>query len=490
MSDQRQRVAVIGGGVSGLAAAYQLAHSDADLHVSLFEAAEKLGGVVQTEHADGYCFELGPDSMLSRQPWAIDLCRRAGIADKLINTNEANRGAHVVRRGKLLRIPDGLAVMAPERIWPFVTTPILSWGGKLRVAAEPFVRRRTDASDESLAEFARRRLGKEAFDRLVQPLASGIFMGDPERLSMEAAFPQFRQMESTHGSLVRGARDRRAKRSGAASSGGPRYSLFVAPQRGIGQMAAAIAEQLGRQCQVFCNSPVDALQRGSEGAWLLDIGGGPETRREAFRGIVIALPAYRAGALLSDVDPEAAELLDGIHYASCVVVNIAFRRSDVAHPLDSFGFVTPHVERRSLAACTFSSVKYQGRAPDDVVLLRAFLGGEKTPQALDWTDQRVLDVVQEELRELLGATGKPLTSRITRWRRSMPQYHVGHQSHVDQIDRRVEHLPRLELAGNAYHGVGIPQCVRGGQQAGDRLLAALDGAETTQPINFIGNTHA
>jgi oxygen-dependent protoporphyrinogen oxidase len=474
MNQGKQRVAIVGAGISGLAAAHRLGNLDKNLDVTVFEASEKLGGVLQTEHADGFCIEHGPDSMLSRLPLGVDLCRQIGLADELINTSESQRGVFVVFRGRLQRVPEGLAVMAPQKIWPFVTTPILSWRGKLRLAKERLIPGRRSTEDESLAAFTRRRFGRELFERLVQPLAGGIYMGDPEQLSIQAAFPQFVEMETKYGSLVKAARAGRAKGKTKSESGGPQYSLFVAPRRGLGSVVDALASQLSN-CRILHNQRVNALSRRDDG-WSIQVQDQPtgELRREEFAGAILAVPAYHVSSMMQEVDQEVSRLLGEIPFAGCVVVNLAYPREAIPHPLDSFGFVVPHVEQRPVLACTFSSVKYAGRAPDGKVLLRAFLGGACYPDVLEWPDEQLLQTVQDELRQLLKVNQPPVFSRIKRWRRAMPQYTLGHLQRVERIEQLVEQLPFFELAGNSYRGVGIPHCIGSGQQASDRLLAALE----------------
>jgi oxygen-dependent protoporphyrinogen oxidase len=485
MNQDKRRVAVIGGGISGLAAAHRLCSSDAGLQITLLEASDRLGGVLQTEQRDGFCIELGPDSMLSRLPWAVDLCRSLGMADELISTSSTNQGVYVVCRGRLERLPEGLAVMAPQRIWPMVKSPILSWPGKLRLGVERFIPPRRQAGDESLADFARRRLGREAFERLVQPLAGGIYMGDPEQLSVQATFPQFVEMESKHGSLIKAARSSAQPRSAPSSSqrnsthsqppqsGGPAYSLFVAPRRGLGSLIETLAGQLPG-CRIQLRQEVQAISRHSQG-WSLQIRDHPaeQSRQEDFAAVIVAVPAHRARVMLEPASGPLAELLGQIPYAGCIVVNLGYQREAFARPLDSFGFVVPHVERRRVLACTFSSVKYPGRADDRHVLLRAFLGGACFPEVMEWLDERIEQTVRYELCQLLGVVAQPLFCRIQRWDGAMPQFTLGHPGRVQQIEQMAAQLPCLELAGNAYHGVGIPHCIRSGQQASDRLLAAL-----------------
>jgi oxygen-dependent protoporphyrinogen oxidase len=470
--DEPRRIVIIGGGISGLAAAERLTSLDPTLEIHLFEASDKLGGVLQTEHVAGYRLELGPDSILSRLPWGVELCQRVGLAEDLIGTNTAQSGVDVVCRGRLERIPAGIAIMAPQRLWPVVTSPILSWSGKARLAAEYFVPRRQSSDDESLAGFVRRRLGSEALERLVQPLAGGIYMGDPEALSIQAGFPQFVEMERKYGSLIKAARA--SKSEGQSTSGGPQYTMFVAPRKGMGQFVSAISERLVG-CHVHLERQVEQIICEASGVWRVehtDRGSGNRLAL-ACQGVIVALPANRAAPVLASVDQKLGKLLAEIPYAGCVAVNMAFERQAVPHALDGFGFVAPHVERRSVLACTYSSVKYAGRAPDGKVLMRAFLGGACFPEVLEWPDEKILSAVSEDLRSLLNVRAEPLFTRIARWPETMPQYLVGHLQKVDRIEQLVGTIDGLEVAGNAYRGVGIPHCIRSGQQASERLVAVL-----------------
>ncbi len=484
MSQDNQRLAIIGGGISGLAAAQRLERIGAQLDVTLLEAGPRLGGVLQTEYADGFCLELGPDSILSRLPWAVDLCREIGFDDQLVSTNSSPSGVHVVCRGRLERIPEGLALMAPRRVWPFVTTRILSLRGKLRMAADYVIPRRRDDADETLTEFSCRRLGREAFERLVQPLASGIYMGDPDKLGIRATFPQFVEMEQKYGSLIRAARAGMRKGPAAGDPAGPQYSLFVAPRRGMNQLVEALTAQL-TSCHIQRGQRVENVRHdASGGGWLVEVAdvATGDRRQETFAGVILALPAYQAGPLLSTACPELGGLLSAIPYAGCVVTNLAYDEGAIPRPLSSFGFVTPHVEHRPVVACTYSSVKYPGRAPAGKVLLRAFLGGACYPEVFEWSDERVLDAVRGELKQLLGISEPPRLSKIVRWRRSMPQYTVGHLERVERINQLVAALPGVELAGNGFGGVGIPHCIHTGQTASGRVvdhLAAIPVSRST-----------
>ncbi len=469
-SSSTQRVAVVGGGITGLAAAHKLTERGAS--VRLFEASPRLGGVLETEVCDGFRIERGSDSFITNRPWAVELCRRIGFADELIRTNDAFRKTFVVCRGRLREVPEGFLLMAPSRIGSVLTTPILSPLGKLRLAWEYFVPRKAAGpdADESLADFVRRRLGREAFERLVQPLVGGIYTADAERLSLRATLPRFLDMERDHGSLIRAARHeaRTKPRGEAAEVSGARYSLFVTPRRGLTSLVEAIAARLPAGSAAL-NTPVDRVLRRADGRWDVMFSSGAA---ETFDGVVVASPAPVATRQLAELDAELSTELGRIPYAGAAVVSLGFRREQIDHPLDGFGFVVPEIERRRILACSFSSVKFAGRAPDGHELFRVFVGGARHPEMLDLEDAELVRLVREELAALLGVRGEPVVARVGRYRGAMPQYHVGHLKIVERIEARVAQLPGLELAGNAYRGVGIPDSIHSGEDAADRLLSA------------------
>jgi oxygen-dependent protoporphyrinogen oxidase len=465
-------VAVIGGGISGLAAAHRLVELGGGLDLTLFEASHRLGGAIWTERRDGFLIDRGPDNFLTQLPYATDLCRRLGLGDRLLSTDATRRKAFVVRRGRLHEIPEGFVLMAPSRIWPILTTPLLSPWGKLRLGLEYLVPRRRDESDESFAAFVTRRLGRETYERIVQPLISSIYTADASRLSIAATMPQFVEMERKYGSLIRGAKQRAAQRKGApreAKSSGARYSMFVAPRDGMQSIVQAIADRLPPGT-VRLESPVTRVDRQDDGTWQLTVGGEVQT----FDAVIVAVPAARASEMLRDVDASLADDLGKIETATSAVVTLAYRRDQIAHPLDGFGFVVPIAEGRQTLAGSFSSVKYEGRAPQGFELMRVFVGGAYQPELAELPDEDVRNLVHRELVELLGVSGEPHLTEITRWKNAMPQYHVGHLQRVSRIESRAAALANFALAGNAYHGVGVPQCIRSGENAAETILGRAE----------------
>jgi oxygen-dependent protoporphyrinogen oxidase len=458
-----RRVAIIGGGISGLAAAHRVHELDSNAAVTLFEASAHLGGVLQTERREGWLIERSADMFTTREPWAIDLCRRIGITEELIETDSRYRRAFAVRRGRLAPVPEGFALMSPAKVWPIITTPILSPLGKLRLAGEFFVQPRHSDADESLQSFAVRRFGREAFERLIQPLIGGIYTADPAKLSMAATLPQFMEMERQWGSVGRGLR---AKGTGDRGQGtGARYGQFVAPREGMQRLVEAIAARLPAGC-VQLNAPVERIRY--DGGWHIITRGSSDV--QAFDDIVLAAPGAVCSRLVADIDAELAALLRQITHAGCCVAIVGAQRQQVAHPLDGFGFVVPAIEKRRIIACSMASVKFPGRAPKGKVLLRVFIGGALQPDLNQLPDEELRKIVLEELAELIGLSGEPEFCEIARWPGMMPQYHVGHLELVSKIEERAAAIPNFALAGNAYRGVGIPFCIRSGEQVAERLL--------------------
>lgn len=485
-----RHIVVIGGGVSGLSAAHRLIElrdeKKIPLDVTLLESGSRLGGGIQTLRRDGFLLETGPDNFITTKPWGIALCRRIGLADRLLQTSEENRRALLVHRGRLHPIPEGFLMLAPTRFMPLALSPLFSWRGKLRMAMDLVLPARRDNEDESLASFVIRRLGREAFERAAQPLVSGVYTADPQTLSLRATMPRFLDMEQQHGSVIkamwreqRAARLRRKQAGGKpGSDSGARYSMFVTFDDGLQTLIDALASRLPENA-VRLNAGVSSIaplpQENGMPRWRVTCEGGTAMDAD---GVIVAAPTHRASKMTGGFDPTLSGHLNAIAYASSVVINLAYRQTDLVRPLDGFGFVVPAVENRSIIACSFSSVKYAGRAPEGFVLVRCFAGGAIQPHVFEWDDDRLVAGARRELRELLGIEAEPLFALVHRHPRSMPQYPVGHLRRVAQILECLDRHPGLALAGNAYGGVGIPDCVHSGETAAERVLDALNGKTT------------
>lgn len=464
MIKRNDRIVVVGGGISGLAALHRLGELG-HANVTLIEASARLGGTVQTSYRDDFLLERGPDSFLSEKPEGVALAKRLGLESQLIQTNEKYRRSYIVRDGKLRAVPEGFQLLAPARIWPFLKSDVFSLKGKARMAADLFLPRgRNGAADESLASFVRRRFGEEALARMAQPMVGGIYTADPETLSLRATLPRFLDMEREHRSLILAMR--RQGRSHETGTSGARYSLFLSFDRGMQVLVDALTRT---SADIRLNTRADSLQFENR-IWTITTSTGEQLEAGA---VCLAVPAYLAAALLDPVSKILATKLKQIRYASTATINFGYERAAINHALDGFGFVVPLIERRSLLACSFSSVKFDGRAPNGHVLLRAFAGGALQPEIFALDEAEMAARVEADLRELLGITAKPLFAEVTKWERSMPQYEVGHLDRVAEIENEVSQIPGLTLAGNSYRGAGIPDCIRSGQTAASSCKSSL-----------------
>ncbi|HKY45577.1 MAG TPA: protoporphyrinogen oxidase [Pyrinomonadaceae bacterium] len=455
-SSRSRRIVIVGGGISGLAAAHRLIELG-ETNVTLIEASSRLGGTIQTEYRNGFLIERGPDSFISEKPEAVALAKRLGIESQLIQTNEKYRRSFIVRGGRLRAVPEGFQLLAPSRMWPFLTSDIFSVPGKIRMAADLFMPRKSTngTQDESLASFVRRRLGQEALERMAQPMVGGIYTADPETLSLRATLPRFLEMEQKHRSLILAMlRHSQVQKSGTS---GARYSLFLSFDRGVQVLIDALTRI---NADIRLNTRVESL-RLQDLTWTINTNTGEQFEADA---VCLAVPAYIAASLLKG---SLAGKLNQIKYASTATINFGYERSAINHPLNGFGFVVPFIEKRSLIACTFSSVKFSGRAPEGHVLLRAFAGGALQRDIFALDESTLAARVEADLRELLGITGKPLFTEVAKWERSMPQYEVGHLDRINEIENEVSKFPGLALAGNAYRGAGIPDCIRSGEAAAE-----------------------
>ncbi len=466
------RVAVIGGGISGLAAAYRLSElartREFPLEVTLFEAGARVGGPLETVRREGLVMETGADAFLSEKPEALALAERIGLGGRLVRTREALRRTLVVRAGRLVEVPEGFALMAPTYLGPVLLSPLFSLKGKLRMLLEPLLPRRRADGDESLAAFVTRRLGVEVLERVAQPLAAGIYTGDPYHLSVAATMPRFVEMERRYGSVILGLRA--AARQAAEKRGvsGARWSLFVSLAGGMGELVEALRERLGATLRV--GAEVQELRR--EGVrWRIAVGGEALTAD----AVICTVPAYAAARLLEPVAPVLAAELRPVRYASAVVINLAYAAAALPALPSGFGFVVPAIERRKIIAGSFSSLKFAGRAPAGIVLLRVFLGGALQAHLAELDEAALVAAAREELSALLGITAAPQVIEVRRWPEAMPQYAVGHRHRVASIRKRLTEVPGLFLAGAYLDGVGIPDCVRQGEAAAGAALAAVMG---------------
>lgn len=480
-----RHVAVIGGGITGLAAAHRLVSVCPDVKVTLIESTRRLGGIIRTEEADEFLMELGPDSFITNKPAALQLCREVGFLNQLISTDARFRRSLVLRKGKPLPVPEGFMLMAPAKPWTILTTPVLSVPGRLRLLAEAFLRRKPDVSDESLASFVRRRFGQETFERLVQPLVGGIYTADPEKLSLRATMPRFLDMEAQHGSVIRATllQQGGSENDKSTSGSGARYGMFVTAARGLSDLIHAIEKTLLESGRVTFHTGTSVVRIARHDSrpsrWQIVTRTVPDEAllcTAEYDAVIATLPTHRVAGILPDESFRTlTTALNEIPYASSAIVVSGHRLKDFEHPMDAFGMVVPAIENRRILAVSFSSRKFLHRAPDQHILLRTFVGGAMQPHLLAQDDDAIVSMVHEELRQIFGMSKEPLFSEVMRYNHAMPQYHVGHLDLVSRIDAEAARFPGLHLAGNAYHGVGIPDSIASGREAADRCLSVPVG---------------
>ena len=469
-------VAIVGGGIAGLSAAWHL--QQRGIAYVLLEQAPRWGGKIFTEQVAGYgaapfLVEGGPDSFITQKPWGAALAREVGLGDALIGANTQLKQTYVLHKGRPAPLPEGVLMIVPTRFKPFVFSSLISPWGKLRMGMDLFIPPRRDDSDETLSDFVRRRLGSEALDKIAEPLMSGIYNAEADKQSVLATFPRFHELEQKYGSLTKGmlagqaARQRAngAGTNGAAPNGKP-ASLFVAPRDGTEALVTALRDRLTGDLRT--GAAVAAIEPEGAG-YRLHLDGGATLLAGQ---VVLATPAFAAAALLRPLAPAAAGLLDGIRYVSTGTISLAYRSADVVNPLKGYGLVIPMSERRPINAVTLSSVKFAHRAPDGHLLLRVFFGGSRSPQSMELDDGELYALVRRELDALLGIAAEPLFHRIYRWRRSNPQYDVGHLERVAAIEAA---LPAgVYVTGSPYRGVGIPDCVKQGQETAAQMAERIE----------------
>ncbi len=474
-------VAVVGGGITGLSAAYTLTkQADAhglDLRVTLLDAADRWGGKVRTDRVDGpgdapFIVEGGPDSFITQKPWALELARELGIEDRLLDTNDDRRQTYVLRRGRPVPLPDGVMMIIPTRVMPFALSPLISIPGKIRMAFDAIIPPKLDGEDETLAEFVTRRLGAEALDRLAEPLMSGIYNAEADRQSLLATFPRFRAIEEKYGSLIRGmlAARRASRQRAREDGGGKKHAFFISLKRGTQELTDALVSALSGDPRVDMrlNAPaarIDALDDGMAGLVLAD------GERLDVDAIVLSAPAYVAARLVESIAPDAAEKLSAIRYVSTGTVSLGYREDEFEHPLNGFGIVIPRSEGRRINAITWTSTKFDYRAPEGYVLIRVFFGGSRTPEMMEKGNDELVRIVREELADIMGVHAEPVMRKIVRWVDSNAQYDVGHLDRVAAIEAALP--PEIVVAGSPYRGVGLPDCVHQGQMAAEQIVERL-----------------
>ncbi|MDX1521919.1 MAG: protoporphyrinogen oxidase [Anaerolineae bacterium] len=473
-------VTIVGGGITGLATAYYLQKNSRSgaglpLDYTLLEGTSRLGGKVITETiGDGFIVEGGPDAFLTQKPWAMQLCRELGLADHFIPTNDDRRNIFVLDKGKLVPFPGGYRLTVPTEFIPFVLSPLISWPGKVRMALDLVLPPRSENGDESLASFVGRRLGREAVDKIAGPIMAGIYVGDPDRLSIQSTFPMFVELEKKYGSLIRAMRA--VKKQVQAENPLP---MFYSLKGGLQEMIETLRAKLESEVQL--NRSVAEIRHLSSGFEVLLQSG------DAFKtdAVVLTVPAFAAANIVRPLNRALADKLAAIRYVSTATISLGFKRAEVEaqHDLNGFGFVIPKAENRNIVACTWTSTKFDHRAPQDGVMVRAFVGGEPREDLVELADEPLIQLVREELAEIMGLTAKPLFGKVYRWPNGTPQYDVGHLDRVAEMEHLAGQTPGLYLAGSASRGVGLPDCIRSGQAVADRIGAAIGQSSHKEIVN-------
>jgi oxygen-dependent protoporphyrinogen oxidase len=477
-------VAVIGGGISGLSTAFALhegaAAADIPIRCTVVDAASVWGGKIVTHRIGDLVTEAGPDSFLSQKPAGLELCDKLGLTDQLINTNEISKRACVFSRGRLHELPEGLVSIVPSQMGPFLRSGLLSVAGLARMGLDLAVPARRSRGDESLADFFRRRVGRQAFERMLEPLMAGIYAGDAEQMSMEATFPRFVELEQQYGSVIRGMMAAR-QASPSVMQSGPQRTMFVSLKNGLSDLVASLVRRLTDQGVTLRRGcAVDALRVRSHqlGRWMYDVvlNDGSALSVDS---LVLATPAYVSAELVRPLTPIAGGLLEMIPYASTATIAMAYPRASISGAADGFGFVVPRAEGRDLIAATWTSLKWPYRAPPDQLLVRCYVGGVGREAILQLDDRALVARVREELASMCGITAEPGYVEVNRWMKAMPQYTMGHLERLSQIEAALSRYGGLNLTGAGYRGVGIPDCIRDGAVAAERVIRYLSGERSS-----------
>ncbi len=463
------RIAIVGGGIAGLAAAYYSSKAATEpVEISVFEQANYWGGKILTERVGDFVIEGGPDTFIVTKPWAVKLCKELGIADRLRGTNPGANRTYIMKEGALHELPGGLTMMIPTEISPMIRTELLSWPEKIRMGMDFLIPPAAENGDESLGAFVTRRLGRAAYENLIEPLMSGIYAGDGDKLSLQATFPYLRELELKHGGLVKGAINARRERAknGKKIAPGSR-SIFLTPLTGLSEIVERLVEVLELTgTDMHLNTSVTGIYPIHSG-YRVDLSGEKQLKVDA---VILATPAYITGKLVENFAPRMAMELNAIDYVSTATVSLAYHEQDLGCPLDGYGYVIPRREGRRALACTWTSTKFPHRAPERYALIRVFIGRAGQETEIGWDEADLVQIAREEIQDTLRTKAEPLFWRIFIWEKAMPQYNLGHFDKLARIETMLQTFPGLALAGNGYAGIGIPDCIRSGEVAAQQIL--------------------
>ena len=484
IGERRKTVVIVGGGITGLAAARRLRHHSPDIVVFLIESDDRLGGKISTVREDGFVIEGGPDSFLSYKPRGLGLCRELGLENRLYGTNRKVSRTYIMRGGRLYQLPEGLTGLIPSRFEPMLKTPLISPWGKARMGLEFLVPPRKEVDDESLEAFVSRRLGHEAYDRMIEPLMSGVYAGDGSQLSLDATFPNLRKAELEHGSLIKSMLATRAHPvRQSATQNVKKWPAFLTLETGLTEIVEHVVSDL-HDVQITLKTRVKAVT-ANDGIdmprYRVTGENGEEFMADA---IILATPAFITEQLVNQIDPEAAKALTEIPYVSTATVSVAYPLSQVPGSLDSYGYIVPRSEGRAVLACTWTSTKFPHRAPQQYALLRAFLGRAGNEAVLELSDDELIALVRDELRAVLGITAVPHLQTIFRWPKAMPQYTLGHLQRLKTIEHQFRKHEGLFYAGAAYQGIGIPDCIASGEAAAEKTYAYCETLKASEALHL------
>jgi oxygen-dependent protoporphyrinogen oxidase len=464
------KILIIGGGITGLAAAYYAQKKLPGAQITLLESDARWGGKISTDRVEveggALIIEGGPDTFLATKPWAAALCKELGLGERLNGTNPNQKNTYVLHRNRLLPLPDGLAMMIPTNVQAILRSHLVSWPGKVRMGLDFVLPRQPVNGDESLGHFVSRRLGREAYENLIEPLMSGIYAGDGDRLSLASTFPYLRDLERDYGSLARGALEMRKKMSASPTKkvAGSR-SAFLTPTAGMLEMVEKLVECLqGSGMDMRLNASAAEIT-WQQGCYQVRLDSGEYLDADE---LILTTPAFASGALLKNLDARLSAELEKIPYVSTATISLAYRAKDVPRALDGYGYVNPRRERRKALACTWTSTKFPHRAPEGYALLRVFVG--RAGEDLQYSQEELLAIAREEVALTLGISAPPLFERVFVWPTSMPQYNLGHPEILKAVDAGMDRHPGLHLAGGSYRGIGVPDCVHSSELAVDRIL--------------------
>ncbi|HBG74964.1 MAG: protoporphyrinogen oxidase [Chloroflexi bacterium GWB2_49_20] len=469
------KIIIIGGGISGLSAAYYAQKLVPDGQITLIEASDRWGGKITTQRvpfeAGDFIIEGGPDTFLATKPWGVTLCQELGLSDRLHGTNPHHKNTYVLHHNRLEPLPDGLAMMVPTDIPSILKSRLVSWPGKVRMGFDFLLPAHNGHHDESLGSFVSRRLGREAYENLIEPLMSGIYAGNGDRLSLQSTFPYLQDLESKHGSLARGALQMRKQMAARGSSTQGSRSAFLTPTTGLSEIVEALVTNLTHNgVEMRLNTQVSSIAYQDVAAsWQVELENGESLQTD---GVILAAPAFASASILSRLDPDLASVLQSIPYTSTATVTLAYRQSDLSRQLDGYGYVIPRREGRRALACTWTSTKFPHRAPSGCSLIRVFVGRAGQESDIRWDKDSLLELAREELELTLGITAEPLVSRVFIWEQAMPQYNLGHPEKLAKIEAALEKYSSLALAGNGYRGIGIPDCIHSGEMAIEKIISA------------------